>query len=89
MWFVTGIISSSGMSDGLGRASGEFKHEYLFGKKFTDGYFRDVFKWSYHEPTRISTRPLKECVSKTGSRSLRMKKGWLGTAKSRAHIDAF
>lgn len=45
-WFARGIWSS-GMPDPLGRASGEFRHEYLFGKRFTDGYFRDVFKWSY------------------------------------------
>lgn len=45
-WFVGGQ-RSSGMPDALGRASGEFQQEYLFGKKFTDGYFRDVFTWNY------------------------------------------
>lgn len=45
-WFVAGQWSS-GMPVALGRASSQFAHEYLFGKKFRDGYFRDLFSWNY------------------------------------------
>jgi hypothetical protein len=45
-WFASGG-ASSGMSDALARRSSEFRQEHLFGKKFTDGFFRDVFRWNY------------------------------------------
>jgi hypothetical protein len=81
MWFETGIISS-GMSDELCRASGEFKHEYLFGKKFADGFFRDVFKWNYlscaHLDKGIGDMRFQDWIEEPLK-----KKGWPGKVKSR------
>lgn len=45
-WFASGG-ASSGMPEWLSKASSEFRQEYLFGKKFSDGFFRDVFRWNY------------------------------------------
>ena len=51
-WFITGM-RSSGMPDWLGQTSSEFGEEYLFGKRFADGFFRDVFRWSYLSPAHL------------------------------------
>jgi hypothetical protein len=84
LWFVAGV-RSSGMPDVLSRASGEFRQEYLFGKKFKDGYFRDVFSWNY-----LSWAHLDKVIEGTRFQSWieepMQGNGWLGKARSRGTL---
>jgi hypothetical protein len=85
LWFTSGAWSS-GMPDELGQASSEFRQEYLFGKKFTDGFFRDVFKWNYlsraHLDKTIEGMRFQDWIDVPLK-----KKGWLGKAKSRGTLS--
>jgi hypothetical protein len=84
LWFVTGV-RSSGMPDELSRASGEFRQEYFFGKKFKDGYFRDVFDWNYlsqaHLDQLIEGRRFRDWIKEPTKEN-----GGLGKAKSRGTL---
>jgi hypothetical protein len=75
------------MPDSLGRASSEFKHEYLFGKKFSGGYFRDVFMWNYLNRAQldkvIEGVPFRDWVGEPLKR-----KGWLGKSRTRGTLSS-
>jgi hypothetical protein len=85
MWFETGIISS-GMSDGLSLASSEFKHEYLFGKKFSDGFFRDVFKWNYLSKAHLD-KSIYDIRFQDWIEEPLKKKRWLSKTKTRGILS--
>lgn len=79
-WFIRGQCSS-GMPDALCRASSEFQQQYLFGKKFKDGFFRDVFKWNYLNPAHLDKMIEGMRFQDWIGQPLK-KKGWLGKPKS-------
>lgn len=84
-WFADGIVSS-GMPAALARSSSEFRSEYLRGKKFSDGFFRDVFKWNYlskpHLNRQIDGTPFVEWVQQQQT-----SKSWFHKTKSRGTVS--
>lgn len=85
LWFIRGQWSS-GMPDALGRSSSEFQQEYLFGKKFADGFFRDVFKWNYlckaHLDKQIDGMRFRDWIELPQNRI-----SWFGKTKTRGTLS--
>jgi hypothetical protein len=84
LWFIRGQWSS-GMPDTLGRASSEFQQEYLFGKKFTEGFFRDVFKWNYLNKAHLD-KTIEGVKFQDWIQQPMRKKSWLIKQKSRGKL---
>jgi hypothetical protein len=83
-WFASGVVSS-GMPEGMWQASVEFRNEYFFGKKFTDGFFRDVFKWNYLSPVHLK-KTIEGTRFQDWIEEPLKKESWIGKAKSRGTL---
>lgn len=87
IWFIGGR-GSSGMSDQLARASGEFAETNLFTNKLTSGYFRDIFEWNYlthqHFEKKVEGKFFRDWVNEPLDG-----KGWFKSKKTRGTLTEF